>query len=555
LISPKNNFVLAIFASLLFCSLAFSAQEEPRKHFGATVPQQPRLRWPHQALDELYSAPGLPLPIEDLHTTVATITVAESFNVEDVDVGLTISHPWVRDLTIWLERDTTYLDSFYVRRDTVWENDTTWYWDSLWQDTIINTVAQALLLDLFPGDDIINMTDTWFDDESRTGIYEGLPPFTGVYRPLRSMDSLFVGHDAHGQWRLVVRDRFLGDEGSLESFSIEINGVQQLRGTVTGSACGLPVGGASVVVQDVALVDTLAMTTTATNGTYGFSRLTPGDYALVFRAANYDSVVISPVTIDGVNPTVVDAILNTSSATCDVTFAGPDIAIPDQTRIEVPLEVSISSTVLDLDVTVNCRSTWITELRMALWHPDGDSVMLFSYGDTIPDLGDNMVNCRFDDEAAQSYFTSEGPFTGTFRPLEPLSRFDARSPQGEWMFSADDYGAGDTGVLQNFTLHFSLPVSADDNDAVLPESFQLHPAYPNPFNPSTALSLDVARAGDYQLEVFDVTGRLVATLYDGKLGAGRHEFHWTALKASSGLYFARAKSAVQQQTVKLVLLK
>ncbi len=52
-----------------------------------------------------------------------------------------------------------------------------------------------------------------------------------------------------------------------------------------------------------------------------------------------------------------------------------------------------------------------------------------------------------------------------------------------------------------------------------------------------------------------MTGRLVATLYDGKLSAGRHEFHWTALEASSGVYFARALSASQQQTIKLILLK
>lgn len=540
---------------MLLISSLWATQPEPRKHFGATRPQQPLVRWPHQALDSLYSAPGLPLPIEDLHITVATIIVPDSYNVEDVDVGLTLTHPWVRDLTIWLERDTTVLDSFFVRRDTLWVTDTTWRWDSTWQDTLIPSVAQALLLDLFPGDDIVNMTDTWFDDEARDSIYHGLPPFTGVYKPLRSMDSLFVGHNAYGEWRLVVHDNFLGDEGLLEAFQLEINGVQVLRGTITSSTCGLPLGGASVVVQDLALVDTIALTTTAANGTYGFTRLAPGSYAMLVRAATYDSLWITPVVVDGVNPTVVDAIMIADSGTCDVIYPGPARPIADQARVEVELNVPLAPPIMDLDVTVNCASSWITELRFALVHPAGDSITLFSFGDTLPDRGDNMVNCRFDDEAAQSYADGEGPFTGSFRPYEALSLFDNRSPQGTWTFSADDYGVGDTGTLQNFTLHFALPVAADEHDALLPEAFALHPAYPNPFNPSTALTLDVAQTGDYSLDVFDVTGRLVATLYDGKLSGGRHEFHWTALEASSGVYFARALSASQQQTIKLVLLK
>jgi hypothetical protein len=80
-------------------------------------------------------------------------------------------------------------------------------------------------------------------------------------------------------------------------------------------------------------------------------------------------------------------------------------------------------------------------------------------------------------------------------------------------------------------------------------------AHPNPFNPSTTIEYDVARAGKVSLEIFDVAGRRVATLIDGEnRPVGRYSLTYHATGAS-GVYFARLRTAGGEVTRKIVLLK
>jgi hypothetical protein len=66
-------------------------------------------------------------------------------------------------------------------------------------------------------------------------------------------------------------------------------------------------------------------------------------------------------------------------------------------------------------------------------------------------------------------------------------------------------------------------------------------ASPNPGGRRTTFLFTLPQAGRARLEVFDAAGRLVATLADGEMLAGRHEVHWTT-PASPGVYFARLEA-------------
>jgi len=91
----------------------------------------------------------------------------------------------------------------------------------------------------------------------------------------------------------------------------------------------------------------------------------------------------------------------------------------------------------------------------------------------------------------------------------------------------------------------------------------LHPAYPNPFNPRTALSFTLASAGDVDLAVYDVQGHLVATVFRGGLEAGTHSYMWNGrneqgLAQPSGLYLARLRNGAGQDLfppIKMTLTK
>ncbi len=88
----------------------------------------------------------------------------------------------------------------------------------------------------------------------------------------------------------------------------------------------------------------------------------------------------------------------------------------------------------------------------------------------------------------------------------------------------------------------------------------LHAAYPNPFNPATHLRFEVARAGRVQLEVYDLAGRRVRTLFDGWLPAVVHEEIWDGRDdggrpVPSGVYYCRLLTADRTAMQKLTLLK
>lgn len=88
----------------------------------------------------------------------------------------------------------------------------------------------------------------------------------------------------------------------------------------------------------------------------------------------------------------------------------------------------------------------------------------------------------------------------------------------------------------------------------------LHQNHPNPFNPTTTITLTLAEAGQLRVAVFDVGGRCVVTLADEHSDAGPRSFTWdgrasNGTRAGSGVYFCRATLDGEGTANKLVLLK
>jgi photosystem II stability/assembly factor-like uncharacterized protein len=74
----------------------------------------------------------------------------------------------------------------------------------------------------------------------------------------------------------------------------------------------------------------------------------------------------------------------------------------------------------------------------------------------------------------------------------------------------------------------------------VPESYILEQNYPNPFNPITKIRFSIP-AGETQrnvsLQVYDVLGKLAATLVNEGLSPGTYEVNWNASSYQSGVYF------------------
>lgn len=88
-----------------------------------------------------------------------------------------------------------------------------------------------------------------------------------------------------------------------------------------------------------------------------------------------------------------------------------------------------------------------------------------------------------------------------------------------------------------------------------PGSYALTQNYPNPFNPSTRIRYVLADRSPVTLNIFDVTGRNVATLVNRTQDAGEHTVEWNAQAFPSGMYFCRLVAGDYSATKKLVLQK
>jgi hypothetical protein len=92
--------------------------------------------------------------------------------------------------------------------------------------------------------------------------------------------------------------------------------------------------------------------------------------------------------------------------------------------------------------------------------------------------------------------------------------------------------------------------------AAAPKEFALLQNYPNPFNPTTEIKFSVAGTGRTSLELFNVAGQKVATLFDDVADAGHYySVRLDGAGLASGLYLYRLTSGAKTELKKMMLLK
>jgi len=89
----------------------------------------------------------------------------------------------------------------------------------------------------------------------------------------------------------------------------------------------------------------------------------------------------------------------------------------------------------------------------------------------------------------------------------------------------------------------------------LPQQYILSHPYPNPFNPQVMIPITLAREAHIQLRIYDIHGRLVISIADDVLPAGKKLFSWDGSQYPSGVYIVRCRAGHVMQTEKIILLK
>ncbi len=89
----------------------------------------------------------------------------------------------------------------------------------------------------------------------------------------------------------------------------------------------------------------------------------------------------------------------------------------------------------------------------------------------------------------------------------------------------------------------------------VPHRFSLNQNYPNPFNPKTVISSQLTVDSRVKLAVYDLLGREVAVLANGRYPAGTYSFTFDGNGLASGVYFYRLIAGENAVTRKMVLQK
>ena len=98
-------------------------------------------------------------------------------------------------------------------------------------------------------------------------------------------------------------------------------------------------------------------------------------------------------------------------------------------------------------------------------------------------------------------------------------------------------------------------LSSMEAKLLIPDKFALENAYPNPFNPSTALEFDIPEDSRVSLKIYNINGRFIEELVNQDMQAGYHKVVWNASDKSSGAYFVKFQAGSFVKTQKIMLIK
>lgn len=152
-------------------------------------------------------------------------------------------------------------------------------------------------------------------------------------------------------------------------------------------------------------------------------------------------------------------------------------------------------------------------------------------------------------EDAEITFYSDGFNLITFTDKEGFYR--VKVPVGLYTIKVSALGLNELttsnlqvdsiGLTYNAVL-YRIALSIGNSDEILPYSFVLFDAFPNPFNPSTKIEYRLPIECIVKLSIFNLLGQKIETLVDGVEPPGFNHIVWNANRINTGVYYYRIEA-------------
>jgi subtilisin-like proprotein convertase family protein len=238
---------------------------------------------------------------------------------------------------------------------------------------------------------------------------------------------------------------------------------------------------------------------------------------------------------------------------------------PTSDTLTIPaIEKTTNQIVFDITVKIGrVIHDTVSDLEFTLTHNGISDTLIYRVNGNG---GENFYNTYLNDNLGIPFNNAIAPFTGIFIPQNELSNFTGISTAGEWILAITDHKSGDDGILQDWGLIISESsiVDVEEDQDLLPSSFDLFQNFPNPFNPSTKILYQVPSIMHVTLKVYDILGNEITTLVNEEKPAGSYEVEFNASSSSSfrlaqnlvsGVYFCRLQTENFSKTIKMLYLK
>lgn len=286
--------------------------------------------------------------------------------------------------------------------------------------------------------------------------------------------------------------------------------------------------------------------TIAPGATANYTFTTPYNFVQV---QNYTIVAKTNLVGDGIpaNDSTSKTITNSACVTLSNNTQypiGPNANTVTQSVINNPQSFTIS----DVNVKVNLTHSYVADIDMKLIAPDGTEVIL---AQDLGGSGDNYTNTVFDDAAATSITTGTAPFTGTYRPQQPLSVLNGKQALGNWTLHITDDAAGDGGNLLNWSVELcsDAPVLSTNDNELNNANFLVYEVNKGKFK-ATLKDTKMYRIAD--LQVYDMAGQMVLTKRMNK-NASNFETEFDMSMAPKGAYIIKVSDGMQNFTKKILV--
>jgi len=216
-------------------------------------------------------------------------------------------------------------------------------------------------------------------------------------------------------------------------------------------------------------------------------------------------------------------------------------------------------------IQINQNNKFVSKItvNLTIYHPDdGDLIIQLLGPASQVNLsvrngtgGQNYINTTFDDSASISITQGTPPFTGSYKPQDPLGTFNNKPALYNWMLRVYDAKAGNQGTLVSWCILFRLKNSVSVEEANTYLSYELSQNYPNPFNSVTKITYVIVKKEFIALKIYDLLGREVKSLVNEKQNPGEYAVVFDAGNLPSGVYFYRLSAGSYSETKRMLIVK